>query len=491
MFNSTFHIYGFLAIPLFLFTAFLIPIAGERKKSIPRALALFASFLAALLLAVTLPYLSGGKTLAYTLGGWAAPYGITIGLDSLSALFAALAILAVGLAALFSRESIGVGGTEYYALLSLFAAGLLGVIYTADLFNMFVFFEILSISSYALATYGNSAGAYRAAINYLVLSSFGTSLLLLGIAFVYGITGTLNMADIAAKIGATGMNTTSTIAYVMIAAGVLLKAAVVPLHAWKPAVLKFATPEIGALFASASATTALYAFFRVTYTVFGLAQSATLHSVILAAGIATMALGALMAFTQKNLMSLLGYSAISQVGYVLVAFGISNYAAGIFHAMNIVAIELALFLGAGFLVRNAKSSELSALASVGAKSPGLYWVMMIAFLSNAGVPLLNGFASKWMIYTSGAGRAPFVALVAIIVSAMTFAYSFKAFGTMFFAGKKTNELILPRVPMACLYILAGLMVFFGVFYVAGINIAESAARSMLWTGGLISAAFGG
>lgn len=485
-----FQIYSFISVPAFLFAAFLITIVGHRRNDYPEKIALCASVTGIILFLATLPGISGKEHMAYTLGGWTAPYGITIGFDGMSAVFSAIVLLAMLFVILFSPGNVERPGTEYYALLTLLGAGLLGVTHTADLFNMFVFFEIMSISSYALSCYGKNPGAYKAAINYLVLSSFGTSLLLLGIAFIYGVTGTLNMADIALKISMMSVkNTALLVAYSMIAIGVLLKAAVVPLHSWKPAVLKFATPQISALFASASATTALYAFFRVSYTIYGLAESATFHNILILAGITTMVLGAAMAFAQRNILSLLAYSAISQVGYVLLAFGIKDYTAGVFHSLNIAVIELALFLSAGLIVRHAGSSDLGVIGSANVNNPALYWVTLAAFLSNAGVPLLGGFASKWMIYVSGAERAPFAALVAILVTMMTVAYSFKAFG-MLFRGKNGKTINIPPRIQACLFILAGIMIFFGIFYAIGINISEDAVNSLVGQGEFISASLG-
>lgn len=488
-----FDTYSFLIVPVFLVAAFLIPVAGLYRRSLPEKIALYASLISALLFAASIPSLSSAKTLSYTIGGWKPPYGISVAIDGMSAVFLAASILALILCIVFSREHLKTHRSEYYSLLCLFGVGMTGILHTADLFNMFVFFEILSISSYALACYAKNKGAFRSALNYLVLGSFGTSLMLLGIALLYGITGTLNMADIAVKLeGLMHSNSAAILtSYALIAAGILLKAAVVPLHAWKPAVIKNSMPEVGALFATASTATALYAFFRVSYTVFGFSEVALFKNMLLTAGIATMIVGALMAVSQKNLLGLLAYSTISQTGYILVAFGLANYVAGLFHLFNVIIIELTLFFTAGILIRSAGTSDIVSLGSKKITHPLLYWVMLLAFLSNAGVPLLNGFASKWMIYVSGAAQAPLVALVAVLVSAITFAYSQKAFAMIFSGRKNAVNIELSKTSQACFFMLAGLMIFFGVFYVGGIYVFEIAAESMLNQAGFIATVLGG
>ncbi len=487
-----FDTYSFLIVPVFLVAAFSIPVAKLYKRKLPEYIALYAALTSAILFAASIPALSSAKTLSYTIGGWKPPYGISIAIDQMSAVFIAASLLALILCIVFSKEHLKTHKSEYYSLLCLFGVGMTGILHTADLFNMFVFFEILSISSYALACYAKKKAAFRSALNYLILGSFGTSFMLLGIALLYGTTGTLNMADVAVKLEGLMPTTPAVlVAYSFIAAGILLKAAVVPLHAWKPAVIRNSMPEVGALFATASTATALYAFFRVSYTVFGFSEVELFRNMLLVAGLATMIVGALMAISQKNLLGLLAYSTISQTGYVLVAFGLANYTAGLFHLFNVIIIELTLFFTAGILIRSAGTSDIVSLGSKKITHPLLYWVMLLAFLSNAGVPLLNGFASKWMIYVSGAAQAPLVALVAVLVSAITFAYSQKAFAMIFSGRKNAANIELSKTSQACFFMLAGLMIFFGVFYVGGIYVFEIAAESMLDQAGFIATVLGG
>ena len=163
-------------------------------------------------------------------------------------------------------RSISEERTEFYALLALMQVGLLGIIHTGDLFNLFIFLEIASISSYVLASYKKTIIAIEGAVKYIILGSFGTSMVLLGILLLYGVTGTLNMADMAVKLGAVA-SPAVPIAFGMIVFGIGIKIAMVPFHSWKPDVVSSMPAQLGAMFCALSTSVGIYAIIRIAVTV--------------------------------------------------------------------------------------------------------------------------------------------------------------------------------------------------------------------------------
>lgn len=473
-------IYSFYAIPVLLGAAFIIPLVSFKSNRHVSWIANIATFIALFLAALTIPGIMTERVLTFQMEGWMAPYGITVVVDSL-ALLIIMIITSIGFfAATFSQRFIKAKRTKYYSLLCLMLAGMLGAVHSGDMFNLFVFFEIFSLASYALVSYYRNDKALEGSIKYLIQGALATSLILLGVGFLYGITGTLNMAELAVRLPEiTSFILPLSLGLLIVGFG--FKAAMFPFHAWKPDAITASPVPIGALFATASTAIGIYALLRMFLTVFAV-SSIPIYMFISVIGIITMIIGAVMALQQKDLLRLLAYSSVSQIGFVLLAFGIGlsnslGYTAAVFHLFNIVAFEALLFFCAGVIIHHSETSDMTKLGGFARFSPVLNYAFLIGILANAGVPLFSGFASKWLIYVGTLEVNPIFTVIAVIVSVISLFYGLKAYSMVFLKNKRINPCNISHFMLIPIVILAIVVIFFGIFPWAGIRISNIVVES--------------
>ena len=416
-------------------------------------------------------------------GGWVPPFGIVWVMDGLS-LFVGLLITGISsLVAIYSIKYIKERKHRFYTLLCLMTAGLLGVCLTGDIFNMYVFFEILSIASYGLVSFFLDEDAIEGAFKYIIIGSFGSSFILLGIALLYGVTGTLNFADLALKISHSPV---FMIALGLIIGGFAFKAAIIPFHAWKPDAIEGTPTPIGAIFTTSSSAVGVYGIMRILF-VFGMIQ---LNFALIGFGVLTMMVGALLALVQINAKRMLAYSSISQIGYVVMVIGFGTtlgLTSGLYHILNNALIKGLLFMGIGCVIYLTGKENLD---EMGMNNTPLLICMGIGVLSMAGVPPLNGFVSKWLIFMASWEINPILTVLAIIASAITLAYGFKIFSSIFLSGKKSSGEI-PKIMLVPVVILTILCVLIGIFPQLGLDIVEPAANALLNQNQYITAVLGG
>ncbi len=468
-----------LAVIIPLLLAFATPFLSHVIKKYWNV-AILGSFISFCLILKEVPVFMA-RSMVYII--WKAPpYGIILHVDSFNGLVALLISLVFTLVAIYSVIYMkGRKGLEkFYALYLLMLVGILGVVLTGDLFNMFVFFEIASISAYALVTYLHTKKSLLSATRFLILGSLGTSLFLLGITFMYALTGTLNIADMVLK-SQSLVSPLLPAALALFFVGVGIKSAVVPFHLWKPGAVGDAPLPVSALLATASTTMGLYAMSRILFTVF-FNFHAVFSQLLLAFGALTMTVGALMALMEPNIKKLLAYSGISQVGYVLLAFGLATYPgvfAGLFHIFNFVIAKALLFLVVGMLIIKTRETDLNRLRGLGAHLPGTALAFLIGALATAGLPGFSGFVSKWFIYMAAIEAGyPFLAALAIIVSAITLAYYLRAFATIFLGPSEKMKFNWDPHYLIPILILAGTCMLVGVFPYLFTGILESASVSL-------------
>lgn len=472
--------YSFYAIPVLLGAAFIIPIVSFKSNRHVPWIANIAALAALLLALMTIPAIMSERILVFQMEEWMAPYGISVVVDSLSLLLIVI-ITSIGfLAVTFSQKFIKAKRTKYYSLLCLLLAGMLGAVHSGDMFNLFVFFEIFSLASYALVSYYRNSNALEGSIKYLIQGSLATSLILLGVGFLYGMTGTLNMADLAVSL--QGINSfVLPLSLGLLITGFGFKAAMFPFHAWKPDAINASPAPIGALFATASTAVGIYALMRLFLTVFAV-SSIPIYLFISVIGIITMITGAVMALQQTDLLRLLGYSSVSQVGFVLLAFGTGlssslGYTAAVFHLFNMAAFEALLFFCAGVVIRHSETSDMNRLGGFARFSPVLNYAFLIGILANAGVPLFSGFASKWLIYVGTIEVNPIFTIIAVIVSVISLFYGLKAYSLVFLKNKRINPGDISHYMLVPIVILAIVVVFFGILPWAGIRISNVVVES--------------
>ena len=400
-------------IPLFVIiplgTAFLIALTSWKLKRLADVL----GFLATLSLFILSMTLIGEKHI-YKIGNWVPPFGINLVYDGLSSLMLIIINLISFAAVIFSISYMEqyTSKYKYYTLFLLMVTGMNGVVLTGDMFNLFVFLEIASISSYALVAFGCENEELEASFKYLVLGSIGSTLLLFGIGLIYSITGYLNMASIS--IALANIDTSSMIliiAIVFFIVGFGIKSALVPFHPWLPAAHPSAPAPISAMLSGVLIKAlGVYAIIRVLFNVIGITPLFGMILIVL--GALSMTIGVFLAVGQWDFKRLLAYHSISQMGYVVLGIGLGGYIiaikgsiiiasvailGGIFHLCNHAVFKSLLFLCSGSVEYATGTRQLKHMGGLKEKMPVTSLTCTIASLSIAGIPPFNGFWSKLII----------------------------------------------------------------------------------------------
>ena len=365
---------------------------------------LFAAAVAWLLLAQVLE----NGTIRYAIGGWAAPTGIEYYIDKLNAMVLVLVASVSAIVLLYARASVDKGvetGKHYlfYSAWLLCVTGLLGIAITGDAFNVFVFLEISSLATYMLLAFGDDRRALTASFRYLVLGSVGASFILIGIGFLYAATGTLNMVDLAERIPESESQRAVLVAFSFLTIGLMIKAAVFPLHAWLVNAYHFAPLPVTAFLAGTATKVSLYVLLRFFFGIFGADYSfgqLFLTGVLLPAGIAAFVLMSLVAVFQTDLRRMLAFSSVAQIGYIVVGISLASEAgltAAVFHIINHALIKAALFMAVGCILYRVGHAHAPSLDDLFRRMPLTCSAFVIAGLGLIGVPLTGGFITKFTL----------------------------------------------------------------------------------------------
>ena len=472
----------FVAVPLA--ASFIMPFFGKKTKSVATALANIAT---ACLLVMAIYVIMSGQSGIYKMGRWSIPMGINMVLDGFSGLML-LTISIVSFAAmLFSIQYMEqyTAKPKFLSLFLLMVAGMNGVVLSGDIFNMFVFLEIASISSYALVGFGCEHEELEASFKYMVLGSVASMFILFGIGMVYGTTGSLNLAYISKAIQQSGLNNGLYFALAMFIVGFGLKAALVPFHAWLPDAHPSAPAPISAMFSGVLIKAlGVYALIRIIFNIFGV--SLPIGWILVTLGVLSMVIGVFLAVGQWDFKRLLAYHSISQMGYVVLGVGIGAVVlaqgkdpawaslailGGLFHLMNHSVFKSLLFLTSGSIEIATGTRQLKELGGLGEKMPITRTMCTIASAAIAGVPPFNGFWSKLLIVLA-AVKAQFygLAAVTVLVSLVTL-ISFLKVQRYIFLGDLPDKLndvkeskgsmIWSMGVLACLCIVMGLFLLWG------------------------------
>jgi multicomponent K+:H+ antiporter subunit D len=416
-----------------------------------------------------------GEVLVYQLGNWPAPFGIVLVADRLAAGMVMLTAVLALFAMMHAIQGSDRRGRQYHALFQFQLLGLNGAFLTGDLFNLFVFFEILLIASYGLLLHGVGAARSRAGLHYVIINLVGSSLFLFAVGTLYGLLGTLNMADLSVRVAALG---TADIGLVRAAALLLflvfaLKAALAPLHLWLPGAYSAAGPASAAIFAIMTKVGA-YAILRIETLIFG-TESGPLEGLIepwlLVLGLITIALGTIGVLASRRLAVLISHLVVISAGTILTAFGIGGSAAlsaGIYYTFQSTLVAAALFMLTENVARTRGSytDELRAGPMLPAANVlgGLFLVLALAV---AGLPPLSGFVGKVLILESSLGTvsAPWVISIVLVTSLFTVMALARAGSTLFFktdthAGEATLPNAAYLVPVSALALISLLFVIY-------------------------------
>ena len=427
--------------------ALIAVVGGWLVAGSARWIALGALAVTAVLAVASVPLVLTGGSLHTHLGGWAPPIGIEVLLDPLSAgvaaLVAVVALLIVGGSMREVREELPGQETVYYGSVLLMLSGLLGIVITGDLFNLFVQIEVASLSAYALVASGGR-GAPRAGLTYLIIGSFGASVYLAGVGFIYAATGTLNMADVAARLAAADPRLVM-VGGVLMVAGLGVKMALFPLHMWMPAAYALSPSVSASLMAPLVTKVSAYALIRVLFWVFGGGTfvDRVLLDMVAVAGAAAIVAGGLMALLQTDLRRLLAYSSVGQMGVVALGVGVANapgMTGAVLHIANDALMKGALFLAAGIALLRFGVREVSDLSRLRGRAPWTSAAVAVAGLSLIGIPPLGGFFGKWYVLNGTLADGRWALTAAFMVGSLaTVGYVLRLIEPLFFTAASGNE----------------------------------------------------
>lgn len=394
-------------VPLFaaVLTGFM------RRGTSAWALTLVATA-ASLAISVALVIRVYGSTepISYVMGGWSVPFGIEYRVDRLNALVLLLVSVVAALAVPFARKSVA---TEidshqqawFYTMYLLCLTGLVGITVTGDAFNVFVFLEVSSLSTYTLIALGRHRRALLASYQYLIVGTIGATFYVIGVGLLYLVTGSLNLADIASRLGPAAAEFPRPVlaAFAFLTVGICLKLALFPLHVWLPNAYAYAPSAATVILAGTATKVAVYLLIRIFYSVFGFAiplVSFGVTEVLLVLSVLAMVLASLSAAFETNTKRMLAYSSVAQIGYMTLGIALANQSGltgGIVHMLNHGIMKAALFMALGAVFYRIGSVQLADLAGIGRRMPLTMAVFVIAGLGLIGVPGTAGFVSKWYL----------------------------------------------------------------------------------------------
>jgi multicomponent Na+:H+ antiporter subunit D len=440
---------------------------------------------------------SSSGPISYALGGWSAPWGIEYRVDLLNA-YVLLLVALIGALVLpyapasVAREIAPDRHPLFYAAFLLCFAGLLGIAITGDAFNVFVFLEISSLSTYALIALGPDRRALTAAYRYLILGTIGATFILIGIGLLYMMTGTLNMADLARRLPPVLDTRTIKAAFGFLSVGLTLKLALFPLHLWLPNAYTYAPSAVAAFVAATGTKVALYVFLRFVFTLFGAPFAfATMHfdAFLLPLALIGIFVASTVAIFQTDLKRLLAYSSVAQIGYIVLGVSlvsVSGLTAGLVHLFNHALMKGALFLAAGGLFLRVGSVQLEDLAGIGHRLPLTTFAFVLGGLGLIGVPLTVGFISKWYLVLAALelGWWPVAALV-LLSSLLALAYIWRVVEVAYFRPPPPQSPALAEPPLSMqlpMWLLLAATLYFGVETSLTAGLAHRAALWLLGGG---------
>ena len=429
----------------------------------------------------------------YELGGWAAPYGIEYVVDPLNAWVVVIVTLIGALIAPYARVSVEREITEdriplFYAAFILCLTGLLGIAVTGDVFNVFVFLEISSLSAYALIALGSDRRALTASFQYLIMGSVGATFIVIGIGLMYVMTGTLNMADLADRLPEVASSRTIPVAFTFLTVGITLKLALFPLHLWLPNAYTYAPSAVTAFIASTATKVAVYLLLRFFFTIFGATFSfdvMQLDRILMPLALIAIVAMSLVAIYQENVKRLLAYSSVAQIGYMVLGISFASVlglTAGILHLFNHALMKGALFMSMGCVMYRVGSVRLERMNGLGRAMPWTMAAFVVGGLSLIGVPLTVGFVSKWYLVQAALEQGMWpVAGVVLLGSLLALMYVWKVVEVAYF--RETDpELGISEAPLSLLaptWLLVLGNLYFGINASDSVGVATRAAEMLL------------
>ncbi|MDZ7620234.1 MAG: proton-conducting transporter membrane subunit [Patescibacteria group bacterium] len=387
-----------LAIITPLFCAFVLPLLNLVSGRAKQACVVVFATLQLAIVAMLIPRVAAEGMVEYHLGGWGPQIGIVLAVDGFSLLFAMLAAAGIWMVTLVSIEYTPRGEYRYFVLLFVVLAGITGMFFTGDLFNLYVFFELASMAGFPLIAYARTRNSVEAALRYMLYSTIASMFILIAIGLVYGATGTLNLRQAAMGLaGADAVLRNVVLGLLLI--GFAIKVALVPFHAWLPEAHGSAPAPVSALLSGVLLKTGVYAIVRLLATLGPAEELARLNSVLLNLGTLSVVVGHFLALGQGNFKKVLAYSSIAHIGIVMTGVGlgtVAGMAGALFHAVIHLFMKATAFHALGRMDMG-RGFEANAMRGCGRRAPWTAAIFIISALSLIGLPPLAGFIGKWEV----------------------------------------------------------------------------------------------
>ena len=503
-----YHHFPIYSIMILFLGAFLTVVFGH-KKALRNIFALLAvSVSLACMIALVKPVMLDGEIISYWMGGRGIAGGYAIGIslevDALSLFFGLLISTAVFVSCVYSIQYMSHDDNpgQYYTLFLMLSGGVMGLVLTGDIFNMFIMVEILTFAAVALTAFRNKAfGALEAAFKYLVVGCIGSTCILTGVIMLYAQVHTLNFAQLSALIPGN-LTPATKVAFALLFVGFSTKAFIVPFHPLAADAHGAAPASISVLISGVLTKSGIYGIIRLCYFLFQSMQLGTIQFMLVFIGSVSMFVCVTMALAQHDFKRLLAFHSISQIGYVLTAVGLCTafgISAGLYHAMNHTLFKGLLFLAAGAVLHQTGTTDLGKLGGLSRRMPHTTVLFLIGAFSISGLPPFNGFASKWMVYQAvyqkavESGNIGFllVLIIALVTSVLTLASFVKVSQSVFFGQLPEEYSDVKEVGFGMRFamgIFAVLCVITGLFpNLVTTYITEPAARAVFSVGKYISA----
>jgi len=441
-----------------------------------------------------------GSVVQYNLGGWSAPSGIEYYIDVGNALIISLVTAISTIVSVYSLPSVDkeIPSEKHYLFYAgwlLFLTGLLGIAITGDAFNVFVFLEISSLSTYMLIALGRERPhSFMAAFRYLIMGSIGASFILVGIGFLYAATGTLNMQDLAWRIPNAQGSRTLIVAFAFITVGVLIKTAMFPVHNWLPNAYQFSPSAVNSFLAGTATKVSIYVLIRFTFNIFGTDYSFSqmlLSNVLLPIAIIGFIVMSLVAIFQTDIRRLLAYSSIAQVGYIAAGLSLatqSGLTAAMIHIVNHGLIKSALFMATGCMLYKLGSVHILSLRQLITTMPITVSAFIVGGVSLVGLPLTAGFISKWYLILAALDKGMWWLVILILCSSvLAILYMGKVIQMMCFSPvsdqiKNTSKITIdeaPQIMLASTWLVLIISLAFGMNSEHLVELSSTAARQIL------------
>ena len=463
--------------------AFLVTLAG-RRETLRNIIAGVVVLLALVLMCLLIkPVMVDGQVITYWMGNWEPVEGYAIGIaievDALSLFFALLVTIAVTCSCIYSFRYIRQDDSRasYFTLFLMLSGGVLGIVLSGDLFNIYVMLEVMTFAAVGLTAFRTwNPNAREAAFKYLVVGSVGSTCSLLGTALVYAKCHTLNLAQISAILPGN-LDPTSVLAFALLFTGFGCKSFMFPFHPIAADAHGAAPSSISVLISGVFTKTGVYGIIRVCYFLFRSMQLSSIQTMLVFIGCLSMFVCVTMALNQHDFKRLLAFHSISQIGYILTSLGlctVMGLTGGLYHAINHTLFKGLLFLTAGSVLYATGTTYLEKLGGLARRMPKTTILFIIGALSISGIPPFNGFYSKWLIYQATFEKAAqtgniayaLVTVICVVTSVLTLASFIKVGHSVFFgqlAPGLENAKDPPLGMRIAMWILAALCVFTGLF----------------------------